>query len=113
MTVTMAAEMWDRHQFDPVVGGTVEAPINCDSTTGGTQSGRPPPTLSAPPGARFNPYPGPFSATMGIPSSEFPSRLHIDLPSIRAKVSEFTHISRDLAYLKDYHLRVHHQMNDH
>jgi hypothetical protein len=50
---------------------------------------------------------------MGIPSSEFPARLHIDLPSIRAKVSEFTHISRDLAYLKDYHLRVHHQMNDH
>jgi hypothetical protein len=50
---------------------------------------------------------------MGIPLSEFPACLHIDLPSIHAKVSEFMHISCDLAYLKDYHLCIHHQMNDH
>ena len=108
----MAADHW-YSWFDPVVGGTVGAPINCDSMTDGTQSGRPPLTLSAPPGARFNPYPGPFSATMGILSSEFPAHLHIDLLSIHTKVSEFMHILCDLVYLKDYHLCVHHQMNNH
>ena len=114
MTVTMTPEQWEERMrrrppppppFDPVVGGA----LSSDSTTVGTQSGNPPPSLSTPPGARFSPYPGPISPW----TSEFPARIHIDLPAIRTKIAEFTHITRDLAYLNDYHRRVSTQMNEH